>query len=86
VVLGVAAAPFAYAQTPRRAAPNTARRVVITGIRASDFVGGPEAQFNRRRRRHRRRDIGKFPDTNLAESMQRITGVSIDRVNGEVRR
>ncbi|MCW8125918.1 TonB-dependent receptor [Microbulbifer halophilus] len=28
-------------------------------------------------------DIGKFPDTNLAESMQRISGVSIDRVNGE---
>ncbi len=24
-------------------------------------------------------DIGKFPDTNLAESMQRISGVSIDR-------
>ncbi|MBP2275752.1 MULTISPECIES: TonB-dependent receptor [Sphingomonas] len=28
-------------------------------------------------------DIGKFPDTNLAESLQRITGVSIDRVNGQ---
>jgi len=28
-------------------------------------------------------DIGKMPDTNLAESLQRITGVSIDRVNGE---
>ncbi|MBY5922341.1 TonB-dependent receptor [Ferrimonas balearica] len=28
-------------------------------------------------------DIGKFPDTNLAESMQRITGVAIDRQNGE---
>jgi len=28
-------------------------------------------------------DFGKFPDTNLAESLQRITGVSIDRVNGE---
>jgi len=28
-------------------------------------------------------DIGKFPDTNLAESLQRITGVSISRVNGE---
>ena len=27
-------------------------------------------------------DIGKFPDTNLAESMQRITGVSIDRSTG----
>ena len=28
-------------------------------------------------------DIGKFPDTNLAESLQRITGVSIDREDGE---
>ena len=28
-------------------------------------------------------DIGKFPDTNLAESLQRITGVSIDRTNNE---
>ena len=28
-------------------------------------------------------DIGKFPDTNLAESLQRISGVSINRVNGE---
>ena len=28
-------------------------------------------------------DMGKFPDTNLAESLQRITGVSISRSNGE---
>ena len=28
-------------------------------------------------------DIGKFPDTNLAESLQRISGVSIDRQRGE---
>lgn len=28
-------------------------------------------------------DIGDFPDTNLAESLQRIAGVSINRVNGE---
>ena len=27
-------------------------------------------------------DIGKFPDTNLAASLQRVTGVSIDRRNG----
>ena len=27
--------------------------------------------------------IGKFPDTNLAESLQRISGVSIDRANNE---
>ena len=28
-------------------------------------------------------DIGKFADANLAESLQRVTGVSIDRVSGE---
>lgn len=28
-------------------------------------------------------DIGAFPDTNLAESLQRVTGVSIDRTRGE---
>ena len=28
-------------------------------------------------------DVGKFPDTNIAESLQRITGVSIDRSGGE---
>ena len=28
-------------------------------------------------------DMGKFPDQNLAESLQRITGVSIDRFNNE---
>ncbi len=28
-------------------------------------------------------EMGKFPDTNLAESLQRITGVAISRSNGE---
>ena len=28
-------------------------------------------------------DLGKFPDLNIAESLQRITGVSIDRSGGE---
>ncbi|MEW6997916.1 TonB-dependent receptor [Colwelliaceae bacterium BS250] len=28
-------------------------------------------------------DIGKFPDTNLAESLQRITGIAIERDRGE---
>lgn len=28
-------------------------------------------------------EMGKFPDTNLAESLQRITGVSVSRANGE---
>ena len=28
-------------------------------------------------------DVGKFPDSNVAESLQRITGVAIDRSGGE---
>jgi len=58
--------------------------VVVTGIRKSlrdnmnikrEAVGVVDAVTAE--------DIGKFPDTNLAESLQRIPGVSIDRQNGE---
>src|SRR5882724_840798 len=28
-------------------------------------------------------DIGKFPDSNLAEAVQRVPGVTIDRINNE---
>ncbi|MGN8001342.1 TonB-dependent receptor [Sphingomonas sp. 22176] len=58
--------------------------IVVTGIRASlersialkrDSTGIVDAISAE--------DIGKFANTNLAESLQRITGVSIDRVNGE---
>ena len=58
--------------------------VVITGIRASvinamntkrDAVGVVDAISTE--------DIGKMPDANLAESLQRIPGVSINRSNGE---
>ncbi|MDQ2075956.1 TonB-dependent receptor [Marinimicrobium sp. ABcell2] len=58
--------------------------VLVTGIRASlersmdikrDSTGVVDAISAE--------DIGKFPDTNLAESLQRITGVSIDRRDGE---
>src|SRR4051812_29028182 len=58
--------------------------VVVTGIKASltramdikrDAAGVVDAISAE--------DIGKFPDTNLAESLQRITGVSIDRQNNE---
>src|SRR5262245_40411896 len=58
--------------------------VVVTGIRGSlqaamatkrDATGVVDAISAE--------DIGKFPDTNLAESLQRVTGVSVDRVNGE---
>ncbi|WP_347302798.1 TonB-dependent receptor [Croceibacterium sp. TMG7-5b_MA50] len=58
--------------------------IIVTGVRASleaaaeikrNSVGVVDAISAE--------DIGKFPDTNLAESLQRIPGVSIDRRNGE---
>ncbi|AQT60997.1 TonB-dependent receptor [Cellvibrio sp. PSBB023] len=58
--------------------------VMVTGIRAS-----LEASADTKRNSAgvvdaiNSEDMGKFPDTNLAESLQRITGVSISRVNGE---
>ncbi|WP_245626648.1 TonB-dependent receptor [Croceicoccus naphthovorans] len=58
--------------------------ILVTGIRAS-----LEAAADIKREAQgvvdaiSAEDIGKFPDTNLAESLQRITGVSIDRSNGE---
>lgn len=58
--------------------------VIVTGLRASlktamdvkrDALGVVDAISAE--------DIGKFPDSNLSESLQRITGISIDRRNGE---
>jgi TonB-dependent receptor len=75
-------ASAAQAQTTTAAAPaaEASQTIVVTGIRraletsldlkrqSSGVVDGIVAE-----------DIGKFPDTNLAESMQRISGVAIDR-------
>jgi TonB-dependent receptor len=78
VILGTAIAVPAFTQD------SDLQEVVVTGIRSSltssadlkrnaqGVVDGIVAE-----------DIGKFPDTNLAESLQRITGVSIDRSIGE---
>lgn len=58
--------------------------IVVTGIRAS-----LRESMNIKRNAQgvvdaiSAEDMGKFPDSNLAESLQRITGVSIDRNNGE---
>ncbi|MBW4330397.1 TonB-dependent receptor [Stakelama sp. CBK3Z-3] len=63
---------------------DAAEDIVVTGIRAS-----LRNSMNIKRESQgvvdaiSAEDIGKFPDTNLAESLQRITGVSIDRNNGE---
>ncbi len=83
VAMGLAAQP-ALAQDAAAADEPQAGDIVVTGIRASlqkslrtkrDAVGVVDAISAE--------DIGKFPDTNLAESLQRITGVSIDRSSGE---
>ncbi|WP_309621708.1 TonB-dependent receptor [Novosphingobium sp.] len=84
VALGMAAQP-AMAQDAAAASDEPqADDIVVTGIRASlqkslrtkrDAVGVVDAISAE--------DMGKFPDTNLAESLQRITGVSIDRNSGE---
>ena len=83
VALGSAAQP-AFAQTAAPTDDASGDEIVVSGIRASltksmnikrdgqGVVDGISAE-----------DIGKFPDTNLAESLQRITGVSIDRNSGE---
>jgi len=74
----------AYAQDRSSAQSDTIEEVIVSGLRGSleasmdikrDAVGVVDAISAE--------DIGKFPDTNLAESLQRITGISIDRRNGE---
>jgi iron complex outermembrane recepter protein len=77
----------ASAQTTTEPDPNEpVAKVVVSGIRASlssslmtkriqeGVVDAVSAE-----------DAGKFPDTNIAESLQRVTGVQIQRNNGEGR-
>ena len=65
-------------------ADGTSADIVVTGIRRSiesaaavkrDAAGILDAISSE--------DLGKFPDANVAESLQRIPGVAIDRSNGE---
>jgi len=79
-VAGTAAAQDA----PATASVGEENAIVVTGIRRSleaaadikrNSVGVVDAITAE--------DIGKFPDANLAESLQRISGVSIDRSNNE---
>lgn len=63
---------------------NIEEEVIVTGIRASltksmDFKRESSGVVDV----ITSEEMGKFPDTNLAESLQRITGVAISRSNGE---
>lgn len=90
MMFGASAAAMAFAAQPAFAQEAAAaeeaegNEILVTGIRASlrdsadikrNAIGVVDAISAE--------DIGKFPDTNLAESLQRITGVSIDRSSGE---
>jgi len=84
LALSVAILAGGQAQAQSNNDSSTVDEIIVTGIRASlkrsieikrsnsGVVDAISAE-----------DMGKFPDTNLAESLQRITGVSIDRTNGE---
>jgi iron complex outermembrane receptor protein len=78
----------AHAAQPSSQAASTPteplEEVVVTGFRASLA----DALQNKRESNQiiesvSAEDIGKFPDQNVAESLQRLPGVSIDRSNGQ---
>lgn len=88
LAIGVSSYPYALAQAQdgegSGAPPRLMEEVVVSGIRGSiknamdqkrDAAGVMEAISAQ--------DLGVFPDTNLAESLQRVTGVSISRSRGE---
>lgn len=82
-ICSIASTAPAFAQDGA-AAPAEQDVIVVTGVR-----GSLERAMDIKREANgivdaiSAEDIGSFPDTNLAESLQRITGVSINRVNGE---
>lgn len=63
---------------------NQMETVVVTGIRASEHVA-VDLKRNASNIQDSivAEDIGKLPDTTIADSLQRITGVQIDRSAGE---
>ena len=83
--IAMALSSLAMAQVSAQEASDTVfEEVIVTGVR-----GSLERAMDIKRESSgvvdaiSAEDMGKFPDTNLAESLQRITGVSINRVNGE---
>ncbi|MEO1553835.1 MAG: TonB-dependent receptor [Pseudomonadota bacterium] len=72
------------ADTPETADERTLQTVTVKGIR-----GSLKASLDVKRAANQivdavsAEDVGKFPDANVAESLQRITGVAIDRSGGE---
>ncbi len=85
VALAAQAAEPAPAGVARAAEPEPEPQpIVVTGLRGSlDNARGIKRAASGIVDAISTQDIGKLPDANLAESLQRITGVSIDRSGGE---
>jgi len=85
LLASTAGATAMLAALPAAAQTNTFEdEVVVTGIRSSlkqslDFKRDSDQVVDA----ITAEDVGKFPDNNIAESLQRITGVAIDRSGGE---
>jgi iron complex outermembrane receptor protein len=86
LLAGAMVAGTASAQEQSTSSTSAVEEVVVTGYRESleqsldmkrATSGAVDAIFAE--------DIADFPDTNLAESVQRVPGVAIDRVGGEGR-
>jgi TonB-dependent receptor len=85
LALGATVAAPSIAQQEDAIPPDAAiEEIVVVGIRGS-LQQSADIKRNSRGvvEAITAEDVGKFPDTNLAESLQRITGVSIDRARGE---
>ncbi len=86
LIADILLAAGAQAQTPDQPAVDASAQVVVSGIRAS-----LSSSLNTKRMQDgvvdavSAEDAGKFPDTNIAESLQRVTGVQIQRNGGEGR-
>ncbi|HAL90712.1 MAG TPA: TonB-dependent receptor, partial [Erythrobacter sp.] len=89
LALGSHAAPaFAQAQdatdTGQQASDPGGNVIVVTGFRASlEDALEAKRESNLIIESVTAEDIGKFPDQNVAESLQRLPGIQIDRENGQ---
>ncbi|QJU60529.1 TonB-dependent receptor [Sphingomonas sp. AP4-R1] len=77
------AAPAAPANPPANPDTTDAQEIVVSGFRASlDSALADKRTETAAIDSIKAEDIGKFPDSNLAESMQRIPGVALARGDG----
>lgn len=84
VILSAGTLPLAHAQPMEEKAEEKIEVIQVKGIRGSLIRSmDMKREANGVVDAISAEEMGKFPDTNLAESLQRITGVSVSRSNGE---